>query len=711
MTKTEVIKAGQTFGNAEGEIFEGDIPVFDDTIEVGQWYWVSDEDERYDAEKKKHYKVPFEWIGCVTDIGSNYVALNGVPHGKYNSAHSCRVHLDHFNETCRREPNPEAYINRQIHEHQVRVNELMGEVRRVTALLSIPVSGVLPPPSAETTALMFVGKNENITDYKTALIKAKTETLPALFEQIKETNQELGNWMRASLIPLQAEAAALQPAIKAIENRIFNVELYAGLSEEVIQLTDGEPAPLTEKIVLFQRRAYMDEECLADYEAGGMDFQKIDEFERWLKKPSNLNRLLPFPRCIVAFKVRRKEKERHGWTYRDFIRIQFEKEMDGMTFLYIRNGERLYCLRTAIEFDEKLFPDIGNLDTTSRLFVSNAGRRGAMKYIDEHDYVTRCEEWDRHEASIKGRNRGFAGDPKSCLCMTEKGKNYCDFRHTIDANPRKVFVEFNDQSVYYDDMKQDLDEQMAKHNRVVLVLQGLLDRSDVLQPHPPWKLNTPEGFDTALKLVFDQDKALTTGDKPDFEAYRAKLNATLKTGSITVGQDEAWEIREAERENARRRSSRGYGQGYYDVERYRPYGDPGPGSVARVTRFNKSKRTCTYKWTRAGQRGRYDYVTGDWTYPEVPCSLEVPEDQLINVEAYTPGDYKMFFNDPRTRADYLQWAPYLLEAEEYHAGNRQVGSEPRLVKNHSKCDPPGTHIWHNDSEVCECGKNTRAPKI
>lgn len=44
----------------------------------------------------------------------------------------------------------------------------------------------------------------------------------------------------------------------------------------------------------------------------------------------------------------------------------------------------------------------------------------------------------------------------------------------------------------------------------------------------------------------------------------------------------------------------------------------------------------------------------------------------MNIDAYTSGDFRLFFNDPRTRADYLQWAPLLLEAEEYHAGNRTV---------------------------------------
>ena len=37
-----------------------------------------------------------------------------------------------------------------------------------------------------------------------------------------------------------------------------------------------------------------------------------------------------------------------------------------------------------------------------------------------------------------------------------------------------------------------------------------------------------------------------------------------------------------------------------------------------------------------------------------------------------PGDYKIFFSDPRTRENYIQWAPLLMAAEEYHAGHRKV---------------------------------------
>jgi hypothetical protein len=61
----------------------------------------------------------------------------------------------------------------------------------------------------------------------------------------------------------------------------------------------------------------------------------------------------------------------------------------------------------------------------------------------------------------------------------------------------------------------------------------------------------------------------------------------------------------------------------------------------------------------------------------VNCHIKVSASRLLNVDAYTPGDYHQFFDDPRTRALYLKWAPLLLTAEDYHAGKRKIGPEKR----------------------------------
>ena len=55
----------------------------------------------------------------------------------------------------------------------------------------------------------------------------------------------------------------------------------------------------------------------------------------------------------------------------------------------------------------------------------------------------------------------------------------------------------------------------------------------------------------------------------------------------------------------------------------------------------------------------------------------VEVDKLFCLDAYQPGEYLQFFSDPRTREDYLQWAPYLLAAEDFVQGKRKV-QEPWL---------------------------------
>lgn len=133
---------------------------------------------------------------------------------------------------------------------------------------------------------------------------------------------------------------------------------------------------------------------------------------------------------------------------------------------------------------------------------------------------------------------------------------------------------------------------------------------------------------------------------------------------VTLGQVRAWKIRSAQRENARRMRSHHWH--HRDaVEMYEPYGDPGPGKVALVEKFSVRGNTCTYRWTKRAEAYRLRN-TG------IPCLLKVPTRLLLNADAYTPGDFRIFFDDPRTRADYLKWAPLLLECEEYHAGNREV---------------------------------------
>ncbi len=607
----------------------------------GQWYWVQDKDWEGDS---------FEWLGCITNIGSNYVELDGPTHGPR------RVHVDEFDRTCRRELDPESVIRSRVEENQARVKRLMGEVQELTARLAIGPGPELGT-GEECRSLAVVGSQQSFSDYSKALAKAKKEDLPELFKKIENANKSMAAWMSANVIPLKAEAEAMKGVIEKIEDRVFNVELYAGLVESVTVCQDGEPAPLGEKIHLLQRRHYMDEECLAHYEIGGMEFKDIEAFDEWICRKVHRDRLLPFPRCIVAFKVRRNAKWREAFRVSDYFQILQLEEADKTTFLYMRNGDRVYRLNTAIEFGEQLFPDIRKLRPDDKIWAKVWSNGHIEKIITEGDYLQRKSEWEAAEREREEKLR------------KAKKKDRWQFQSHSWSEWRD-YKPFDHTNVYYDDINATIQSDLKKHNRVALVLQGILDRSPVFHPHPPWQIWTEEGFAQALELVYDDAYALVSGPPPDFEAYRAKLNKTLKVGCTTIGQQDFWQRQEAVKENRQRSNDPRFSRIEYELTFYTPPGNPGPGKLARpiaVTRTGK----CTFAWNRERQTSTWKHRYGD----PIPVKLEVAASKLLNLDAYTPGDFRQFFADPRTRANYLKWAPYLLEAEEYKAGNRKVGQE------------------------------------
>lgn len=642
-------------GDESGE-FAGGIAVLPEAAEarveespealgLGQWYWVKASDDE-------------PWLGCVTHVGSNYAEMTSV------GGWSRRVHFDEFYAMCEPEDGARELIASKVEGQKSRIRHLMKEVEALTARLGVGNPLSLKSGQSEGAALARLGeRDQEVGEYKTALVKAKEDDLPALFKEIESAQGELSLWMKADTIPLKAQVKQMMGVTDRVDDRIFNVELYAGLAEQVIQFAEGEPAPMTEKIRLMQRRHYMDEECLARYEVGGMEFKDIDAFDAWLARPENRDRILPFPRCVVAFQVRRKQKERPV----PVSLIQLFHQIDDIaadkfTFLYIRNGENLYRLSTRVEFTEQLFPDAEhhNLTSGDKLWANTSGFE--IDIITDAQYRGKIEDWEKKKAEYERKRREHpkkVRDWKARKRAAKKaGESFKEagphLRPFWGSDPRDEYEEFEPNNVYYDDIREKIAKDIQQYNRIGLIVQGLLDRSPVFHPHPPWKIWSEGGFEQAIEMVYDDSRAMVADEKPDFEAYRRRLNKSLKTGSVTVGQREAWVAYEKAK----------------DEELYRPkhryWSDDGPETVARIEKFQPRARKCTYAW-----RKKFT-----WSGEPQRSKFTCPVDAVLNVDAYVPGDFKIFFSDPRTRAEYLQWAPLLLEAEEYHAGNREVEDPP-----------------------------------
>lgn len=642
----------------------------DNFVEIGSWYWVNEDGDP-------------EWLGCAMEMGSNYVVIQA-PRDERGYV-SARIHLKEAFNKLRHEPNVDFVIQQKVAHYQSLAQKHMADVRTLTARLGVSNQlRISNTPADETgSALVAISGESNVTEYKNNLIRAKDEELPVLFKLIKEANSKVAKWMSAQTLPMAAQAGLFKSTIGDIENRVFNIGLYAGLLEHVVQCTDGEPAPFHEKLHVMQRLLYMDEECLLNYRVGGMEFDDIDAFDAWLAQPDNLNRVLPFPRCMVAMRVRRNTKQRNSFGNIGIMLQNIERaHSDKWTFLYIRNGERLYRLGSdSFEFDgatDMIFPDKSGHDLSSPMMVKS-GFFDRNEMITVSDFEARCQEeaerkqnfdqWrkDHPLETWEGYDSEADLDKRKHIALLWKWANPYDKDRAGNRFNPDEWSPFNDDYLYFDECMRDIENRLKKYNRIALLIQGIFDRSELLHPHPPVRIWIPESFSSAVELVYDGSISLYGTEKPDIDAYIADCNASLHQGSVVIGQELYWMEKEAEKECRRMDKNWRYSDAHRP-ETYAPPGNPGPGYLAKIARMKK--HSAVFAWNR--ERQGSDYFNDKHYGDPIRTTIEVPISRLFNVSAYKPGDFKRFFLDPRTRAEYLKWAPMLIAAEEFCAGNTKV---------------------------------------
>jgi hypothetical protein len=626
-----------------------------DAPALGEWYWVlKNTDYKGDPQP--------DWLGCAMKVGSNFVEIHS-PHSKQGHTY-VRIHFDDFVKRLRHEPRADEVIRGRIGHWQGESSRLLTDVERVTRALGMTPQDRIghAASGAEGTggALMVLSGQDNPKAYSTALALAKEETLPALFKDIAHANEQLARWMQAPVMPTLAQMKDQRAIVADIDDRIFSVSLYAGLTEEAVQVAEGAPAAIEDKLHVMQRLAFMDEECLTNYKTGGMEFTDLGAFDEWLALPENRDRILPFPRTLVAMRVRRTAKHRDWEGSIGKLKLNFEKEQaDKLTFLYVRNGDQLWRISTEIDFGELIFPDPSVFNPSEPKMVRMFAR-GVKGFMSRREWEHRSEAEQERRRKYKEWADAHEHEPRE----TRPANPFYRDDHDLsfyDWEP------FDPSSVYFDDAAKEIEREIKEYNRVALIIQGLFDRSMCLHPHLPARTWTADGFDRAVKLVEDGTNVLNFGEPPDFEAYRARCNASLGVGSMTVGQDDYWARAEGEKESARRDHD-ARDKSEYRPERYRPFGNPGPGYIARVARWTRTGK-ATFEWQRES------HTRGNWGQ-KFACSITVPASELLNVDAYTPGDFKQFFADPRTRREYLRWAPILIAAEEYHAERANQAKAP-----------------------------------
>ena len=206
-----------------------------------------------------------------------------------------------------------------------------------------------------------------------------------------------------------------------------------------------------------------------------------------------------------------------------------------------------------------------------------------------------------------------------------------------------------------------MNEETKRYNRLAMIIQGIFDRSEMLNPHPPVQVWQEESFKRSVKLIYDSSANLYGGEEPDIDAYMEANRKGFNKDSVFMGQQDVWLKKNAERENERRSRSYNHRMSESELTTFQNYGDAGPTEIARPEIWRSRSRKAMFSWNR--RRRNY----GNWNGDESPirCTTTISEEHLFDLSQYKRGDYKVFLSDPRTRAKYMKWAGELIMGEMY----------------------------------------------
>lgn len=595
----------------------------DDLPKLGEFYWVKFVPDGDDDPEKRDEKKVREDLFCVSHVASNHVAFERQRGSDYRRAEtsSDTVRYKFKDILTQTRPAPEW---RDV--LQKRMNEKQRELQNAVALIADTCRDaclVREAAESQVETLALTTQRADPKQLKASLLALKQKQFPEATKRVDLIVSDIVALQRMLVMPHSVAFDTLKGAMEKVDERLFALELYAGLLEKVKCIRKGKPAESETPITLRQMLRFMDEETLIDYDKGGADFSHLEKFDEWIAKDENLNRIAPEPRCVVAFKVRRERKD---YGHADDVatclaHMRWWKE-DETTYLLLRNGTMVWRLMCEQDFEPRLIPLHDELDA---------------QYLES--------EW-----------------------FTPKGGKW------HDREERKRQVSPDDFS--YDDHTEKRRKLVMQYNRIMFLMQGLLDRSEVFHPHPPISLGDNDQLARYVRIVRDEETGLPSANPPKWEDYRDEKNRAVAVGCFVF-------CNVAEEESGR-----------YTHERNRPkYGHDAAKrpKICLVSRVSRDKKTVTLRWKLGNRitverrldynrpvpnKPNYYYTTPIETNHGMRYGVQrVPMEKVFAVEAYRPGDYKPFLCDAYLKGAYLKWAPALLAAEDFHRERRAKQSK------------------------------------
>jgi hypothetical protein len=454
------------------------------------------------------------------------------------------------------------------------IGELAAEEAEKAQALAVSTESFTPESvAAAETALR--GVQQRMAGKQKQLARVEKE----LRQEIRAREQHMQEVMHRTSRAIDTAMEPINKLVSNLQEGLKTMGLYLGRGEEIVPIREGEKAPAEETIYVRQMVLAMDEETGIFAEDGGIDADRVEEFDQWLlADEKHVAQIVPETKCVVAVVPRWRERNEER-------RSKSGNPEDQLTHFIIRNGECLY--RTSVDF-----------------------------HAGDH-LIPKADE--------------FAG------VFTRQGDD-----EPIRPNTRE-----------YAKAMEQTEGISRRFLRIGLILQGLIDRTEIFDPLHPAGINMlvdaarhPE----KLRFVMDGGEGALDSGQQTFKEWQAETNKQLRVGMRIVGAFDGELWRDANVEGYERNRKQG--------ARVHPKGWNAPNPKSAKPYVLETIAESGYKFLF--DRGTvYDRWRERPAKQRASCTVYAEDEFIIAYDLADAALMRRFLGDRRNRRDYKQLWPLI----------------------------------------------------
>lgn len=336
---------------------------------------------------------------------------------------------------------------------------------------------------------------------------------------------------------VSAMARDMENKVAKMKEQISVFDAYLHGTRHKTHLCRGKHA--TGRYKVFQQRVYLFEEVAILGNFQDMDFKGMNQFEKWLIESGHIWKLLPFERCILATRIRQKEKD-----YGDPFTNMWNNMANMQNIIWIRDGENVFHVDVEFNFHNAVFPHKDQFDRVKQIVLDHVWAKAfALDDTPPRERFT-DRKLKEGEYDVMGQMR---------VTPLEEEEPYYTRRIKLDRF--KTLQDWTDDpTAYTPELEAQIAEAIQEYLRNInkkqmifaVIMQGIVDNTNYLEIPKGTDMFNWENVERYLELVIDYSHGLP------FYGWRDKI-APYMDGKVSVGDwivanvDEYYNSEERER--------------------------------------------------------------------------------------------------------------------------------------------------------------------